>query len=89
MALGASRNSISHMVLRETLLLALAGLAVGVPCTFWASRLLGHMLFGVSANDPVTLIAVAFTVIVVAVIAGFVPLRRAMRVDPMVALRYE
>jgi predicted permease len=89
MALGASRNSISHMVLRETLLLAVAGLAVGVPCTFGASRLLGHMLFGVSANDPVTLIAVAFTLIVVAVIAAFVPLRRAMRVDPMVALRYE
>jgi len=89
MALGASRNTISHMVLRETLLLALAGLAVGVPCTFVASRLLGHMLFGVSANDPVTLIAVAFTLIAVAVIAGFFPLRRAMRVDPMVALRYE
>jgi putative ABC transport system permease protein len=89
MALGASRNSISHMVLRETLLLAVAGLAVGLPCTFGASRLLGHMLFGVSANDPVTLIAVTFTLIVVAVIAGFVPLRRAMRVDPMVALRYE
>jgi putative ABC transport system permease protein len=89
MALGASRNTISHMILRETLLLALAGLAVGVPCTFAASRLLGHMLFDVSANDPVTLVAVAFTLIAVAVIAGFVPLRRAMRVDPMVALRYE
>jgi putative ABC transport system permease protein len=89
MALGASRNSISHMVLRETLLLALAGLAVGVPCTFAASRFLGHMLFGVSANDPVTFIAVAFTLIAAAVIAGFVPLRRAMQVDPIVALRYE
>jgi ABC-type antimicrobial peptide transport system permease subunit len=89
MALGASRNTISLMVLRETLLLALAGLAVGVPCTFAASRLLGQMLFGISANDPNTLIAVAFTLIAVAVIAGFIPLRRAMRVDPMVALRYE
>jgi len=89
MALGASRNAISRMVLRETLLLALAGLAVGVPCTFGASHLLGHMLFGVPANDPVTLIAVAFTLIAVAVIAGFVPLRRAMQVDPMVALRHE
>jgi putative ABC transport system permease protein len=88
-ALGASRNTISLMVLRETLLLALAGLAVGVPCTFAASRLLGHMLFGVSANDPVTLIAVAFALIAVAIIAGFVPLRRAMRVDPMIALRHE
>jgi hypothetical protein len=89
MTLGASRNSSSHMVLRETLLLALAGLAVGVPCTFAASRLLGHMLFGITANDPITLIAVAFTLIAVAVVAGFVPLRRATRVDPIVALRYE
>jgi predicted permease len=89
MALGASRTTISRMVLRETLLLALAGLAVGVPCTLAASRLLGHMLFGVSANDPITLIAVAFTLVAVAVLAGFIPLRRAMRVDPMVALRYE
>jgi putative ABC transport system permease protein len=89
MALGASRNTISYMILRETLLLALAGLAAGLPCTLAASRLLGHMLFGVSANDPVTLIAVAFTLLTVAVVAGFVPLRRAMRVDPMVALRYE
>ncbi len=89
MALGASRKTISHMILRETLLLALAGLTVGVPCTFAASHLLGHMLFGVSANDPVILIAVAFTLIAVALIAGFVPLLRAMRVDPMVALRYE
>ena len=68
---------------------AVAGLTVGFPCTLAASRLLGHMLFGVSANDPITLIAVAFPLIAVAVIAGFVPLRRAMRVDPMVALRYE
>ncbi|MGH9702170.1 MAG: FtsX-like permease family protein, partial [Candidatus Acidiferrales bacterium] len=89
MALGATRSTISQMILRETLLLALAGLAVGVPCTFAASRLLGHMLFGVSANDPITLLVVAFTLIVVALIAGFVPLRRATRVDPMVALRYE
>jgi len=89
LALGATRKSISHMVLRETLLLALAGLAVGVPCTFAASRLLGHMLFGVSADDPVTLIVVAFSLIAVAVIASLVPLRRAMRVNPIVALRYE
>jgi predicted permease len=89
MALGASRQTISSMILRETLFLALAGLAVGIPCTLAASRLLSHMLFGVSANDPVTLIAVGVTLVAVAVIAGFVPLRRAVRVDPIVALRYE
>lgn len=89
MALGASRGNISRMVLRETLLLTLAGLAVGIPCTLAASRLLGHMLFGISTGDPLTLIAVATTLVAVSVIAGFVPLRRAMRVDPIVALRYE
>jgi predicted permease len=88
-ALGASRGTILRMVLRETLLLAFAGLALGVPGALAASRLVGHMLFGVSANDPVTLAAVAFTLVAVAALAGYIPARRAMRVDPMVALRYE
>jgi putative ABC transport system permease protein len=88
-ALGASRNSILYMILRETLTLTLAGLAVGLPCALVASRLVGHMLFNVSANDPATLAAVAFSLAAVAVLAGYIPARRAMRVDPMVALRYE
>ncbi len=88
-ALGASRGTILRMVLRETLLLAFAGLALGVPCALAASHLLGHMLFGISANDPATLAAVAVSLAAVAALAGYVPARRAMRVDPMVALRYE
>jgi putative ABC transport system permease protein len=88
-ALGASRNTILRMVLRETLLLAFAGLALGIPCALAASHLLGHMLFNVSANDPATLAAVAFVLAAVAALAGYMPARRAMRVDPMVALRYE
>jgi putative ABC transport system permease protein len=88
-ALGASRRTILGMVLRETLLLAFAGLALGVPSALVASRLLGHMLFGVSANDPATLAAVAITLAGVAALAGYVPARRAMLVDPMVVLRYE
>jgi predicted permease len=88
-ALGASRDTILRMVLRETLFLAFAGLALGVPSALVASRLLGHMLFGVSANDPATLAAVAVTLAAVAALAGYVPAHRAMRVDPMVALRYE
>jgi putative ABC transport system permease protein len=88
-ALGASRSTILRMILRETLILAAVGLAVGLPCALAASHLIGHMLFGVSANDPITLAAVAFTLAAVAALAGFVPARRAMQVDPMVALRHE
>ena len=88
-ALGTSRGTILRMVLRETLVLTLTGLALGIPCALAASRLLGHMLFGVTANDPATLASVAFALVVVAALAGYVPVRRAMRVDPMVALRYE
>jgi ABC-type antimicrobial peptide transport system permease subunit len=77
------------MVLRETLVLTFAGLAVGLTCALAASRLLGNMLFGVSASDPATLAIVAITLAAVAALAGYVPARRAMRVDPMVALRYE
>jgi putative ABC transport system permease protein len=88
-ALGASRATILRMVLRETLLLTLAGLAVGIPCALAASRLLSHMLFGVSNHDPATVIAVAFALSGVAALAGFVPARRAMRVNPIVALKYE
>jgi putative ABC transport system permease protein len=89
MALGASRGGILRMVLREILVLTFAGLAVGVPSALAASHLVGHMLFGVSANDPATLAAVAFALAAVAALAGYVPARRAMRVDPMIALRYE
>jgi putative ABC transport system permease protein len=88
-ALGASHNTILSMILRETLALTLAGLAVGLPCTLAASHLVGHMLFDVSANDPATLAAVALSLAAVAALAGYIPARRAVRVDPMAALRYE
>jgi len=89
MALGASRAAILRMVLRETLSLALAGLALGVPCALAASRLVAHLLFDVSAYDPITLTTVAVALAAVAVAAGYIPARRAMRVDPVIALRYE
>jgi putative ABC transport system permease protein len=88
-ALGASRGSILRMVLGETLALTFVGLAFGVPSALAASRLVGHMLFGVSASDPATFVAVAFGLAAVAIVAGYIPARRAMLVDPMVALRYE
>lgn len=88
-ALGASRAMILRMILRETLILAFVGLAAGLPCALAASRLVGHLLFDVSPNDPATLASVAFTLCAVAILAGYLPARRAMRVDPIVALRYE
>ncbi|MGH9741931.1 MAG: FtsX-like permease family protein, partial [Candidatus Acidiferrum sp.] len=88
-ALGASRSAILRMVLRETLALTLAGLAVGFPFALAAAYSLRHMLFDVHANDPVTLTVVTLTLAAVATFAGYIPARRAMRVDPMVALRYE
>jgi len=89
MALGATRGTILRMVSRETLILTLGGLALGLTGALAAARLLGHMLFGVSAYDPPTLAAVAMALGAVAAIAGYVPARRAMCVDPMVALRHE
>lgn len=81
-ALGASRSTILQMVSRETFILTLAGLALGLLATLAASRLLGHMLFGVTAYDPVTLAAVALVLGTVAALAGYIPARRAIRVDP-------
>jgi putative ABC transport system permease protein len=88
-ALGASRASILGMVLRETLLLAAAGLAVGIPFSLAASHLIAHLLFNVSASDPLTIGCVALSLAAVAMVAGYIPARRAMEVDPMLALRHE
>jgi putative ABC transport system permease protein len=84
-----SSGSILGTVFRETLMLASMGLVIGLPCALAASHLIGHLLFGVSANDPSTLGAVALALVATAAVAGYVPARRAMRVDPMVALRHE
>jgi predicted permease len=89
MALGASPLAILEMVSRKTLPLMAGGLVVGVPAALGASRLLGHLLFGVSASDPVTLVAVLLAIVMVAAVAAYVPMRRAVRVDPLVALRQE
>jgi len=88
-ALGAQRNGVLRMVLRETLLLTFTGILVGLPCALVATRLVAHMLFGIRPYDPITLLAVSGALLAVGTLAGYVPARRAMRVDPMVALRYE
>ncbi len=89
LALGASRGAIVKMISRETAALTLAGVLVGVPCALAASRLVAHMLFGVSAHDPATLVGVVSALVAVAALAAYVPVRRAVRVDPMDALRHE
>jgi putative ABC transport system permease protein len=88
-ALGASRSAILRMVLRETLVLTFAGMAIGIPCALAGSHLVVHMLFGVTAYDPTTIGVVILALAAVAALAGYIPARRAMRVDPVVALRFE
>ena len=89
MALGARRTAVLWMVLRETLLLALAGIALGVPAVLGSTRAVSSRLFGLSASDPSTLALAIGILILVAVCAGVIPGSRATRVDPVQALRYE
>jgi predicted permease len=89
MALGARGGNIAWMVLRETLYLVLAGLVIGVPAALLGARLISSQLFGLSSTDPVTLIAAGVLLTLVALLAGYVPARRASRVNPLNALRYE
>lgn len=88
-ALGAQRAELLHMVLRETLLLVIIGVVLGVPLAIAASRLLDSMLFTVKGSDLLTIAVAILIMSGIALLAGFVPARRAMRVDPIVALRYE
>lgn len=89
MALGASRGAILQLVSRETVALVGGGLAVGIPAALVGARLLGHLLFGVSAGDPLTLAGVTGALVTVAALAAYIPARRATRVDPLIALRHE
>jgi predicted permease len=89
MALGAKGGNIAWMVLRETMVLVVAGLALGIPAALLLARLIATQLFGMSPTDPLTLIAAAIVLTVVALLAGYIPARRASRVDPLTALRYE
>ena len=89
LALGARRDSIMWLVLRETIGLTLAGVALGIPLALWAARYVKSVLFGISPSDPLTVAATVATLVGVAALAGYIPARRAINVDPMVALRYE
>jgi predicted permease len=89
MALGAQRGQVLWMVLRESLVLSVVGVAIGLPLAFVSSRVLRSMLFGLGPNDPVTFAGALLGITVVALAAGLIPARRAASVDPMIALRYE
>ncbi len=89
MALGAPPVSILRLVMRDVFAILLAGLAAGIAVSLATAQVLQKMLFGLAPRDPVTLTAAALLFSAVALIAGYLPARRAMRVDPMVALRYE
>jgi ABC-type antimicrobial peptide transport system permease subunit len=89
MSLGARRPAVVWMVLRDCLLPAGLGVAAGAPASLWLSRFIEHQLFGIAAGDPATIAAAAAFLLAIAYLAGYFPARRASRVDPMVALRYE
>jgi putative ABC transport system permease protein len=89
MALGAQRNDVLRLMLGEGMKMALVGVAIGIAAALGLTRLMTNMLFGVSTADPITFCGVALILAGVALTACYIPARRAMRVDPMVALRYE
>jgi putative ABC transport system permease protein len=89
MALGARTNDVLRMIIRHGMILTLSGVAIGLAGAFALTRLMSTLLFGVGAADPVTFAAVSILLIAIALIACLLPARKASRVDPMIALRYE
>ena len=89
MAVGARQHNVIGMVVIRALGLALTGAAIGIGASFGASQLLSSLLYGVHTGDPVTLVGVLILLLVVTLIACYLPARRATRVDPLIALRYE
>ncbi|MGB7283506.1 MAG: ABC transporter permease [Candidatus Acidiferrum sp.] len=89
LALGAQREDVVSLILREGARLVVAGVCIGVVAAFALARLMTSLLFGVTAHDPLTFAAVAALLVLVALLASYIPARRAMKVDPIVALRYE
>jgi predicted permease len=89
MALGAERSNVRWLVMREVLAMSAIGIGVGVPVALTGNRLISTMLFGLRGTDLVSVLAAIAAMLVVAMLAGYFPARRASRIEPMVALRYE
>jgi len=89
LALGAHPGDVMRLILGQATRLALIGVAIGIAAALALTRLMTKIIFGVNAHDPLTFAGVAFVLVIVALAACYIPARRAMRTDPMVALRYE
>ncbi len=89
MALGAQRGTVVWMVLRQVFVLAAVGLAIGVPTALGISKFVESFLFGVKPNSPAALVLAVAILLGAVLVAGYVPARKASRIDPMTAVRHE
>ena len=89
MALGAQRTDMLALILRQSFMLVLIGIVAGIAGAFAATRVVANLLYGIAATDLATYVGVVFLLALAALAASYIPARRAMKVDPMVALRHE